>query len=201
LFLLLSLAVFSDLLSQEKPVVTERPPYDRREEILYNGKRYRLYNNYITLGPGFLNSTIRTTSQRSLGLDFIFHIRRQYFQTGVMMSGPGFGDNNNIQGHVGYGYRRERNTLNFGGFIGPSYHTGVEGAAGSPAVFYEAFGVYGSVHAITKFLFDIGLGLELFGDVSQKQSMFGFKIVAFFSNAYRGPKKNINPHVRSENTK
>jgi len=176
-----------------------KPPYSRKEEIIYDGKRYRIYNNYLTLGAGFANSNIRTSSQKCIGIDYNWHIRRQYFQTGVMMSGGDFGDNNNIQAHFAYGLRHERNTSNFALFLGPSFSTGVEGAAGSPAVFYDTFGMYGSAQAVSKFLFDIGLGLEIFGDVSPKQSLFGFKIIAFFSGAYKGEKRNYNPNVRSEN--
>jgi hypothetical protein len=115
------------------------------------------------------------------------------------MSGIGFGDNNNIQGHVGYGYRREGNTWNLAAFIGPSFSTGVDGVPPDPPVYYNAMGGYVSIQGVTKFLYDVGIGLELFGDISQVQQMFGFKIVAFFSGAYRGAKKNVNPHVRSEN--
>ena len=120
---------------------------------------------------------------------------------GVMMSGPNFGDNNNIQAHVCYGFRRERNTTNLAAYIGPSYFNGVQGASGSPPIFYDGFGVYGCVQAISKFWYDIGLGVEIFGDISYKQSIYGFRVIAFFSNAYRGPKKNFNPNVRSENPK
>jgi len=200
-FLILIYVGSTSAFGQEKPLKKERPPYDRKEEIIYDGKRYRIYNNYLTLGAGFANSTIRTESQRCLGLDFQFHIHRQHFQTGIQMSGGGFGNNNNIQAHLGYGIRRERNTTNLAVFFGPSFSTGVEGVAGQPAVFYNVFGVYGSVQAVQKFWFDIGLGLELFGDVSVKQQLFGFKIIAFFSGAYKGPKKNFNPNVRSENPK
>lgn len=146
-----------------------------------------------------LNSSIRNQSQNNLGIDFQFHIRRQHFQSGVMMSGPAFGSNNNVQAHVGYGYRRERSKNNLAAFIGPSYHWGVEGAVGTPEVFYNTFGAYGSVQFVTKFLYDIGLGVEGFADISQKQTMFGFRVIAFFSGAYRGPKRNYNPNVRSEN--
>lgn len=185
------------VMAQEAP--KKKPPYDRKEEIIHNGKRYRIHNNYLTLGGGFLNASNRGESQKTLGIDFQFHIRRQHFQTGVMMSGPDFGDNNHVQGHVGYGYRREGRYSNLAAFAGANYFTGVEGVAGSPPVFYQGAGGYACIQAVSKFTYDIGLGIELFVDVSKRQNMFGFRIIAFFSGSYRGPKRNFNPNVRSEN--
>ena len=133
-----------------------------------------------------------------MGIDFQFHIRRQNFQIGGMMSGNEFQSNNNLQFHVGYGYRREKKTNNLAAFIGPSYFTGVEGDSSSGAKFYDGFGLYGCIQGVTKFTYDIGLGGELFAEVNYKQKLYGFKIILFFSGAYKGNKKNFNANVRSE---
>jgi hypothetical protein len=175
--------------------------YYRQEEVLFDGKRYRRYNNFLTMGPAFLNSTIRTQSQKGVGIDFQYHIRRQYFQTGVMMSGIDFGNNNNVTAHLGYGLRRERNYYSLAFFGGPSYSYGVEGDINSLPVFYSELGFYVSAQAVTKFTYDLGLGVEVFADFSAKQTLAGLKIIAFFSGGYRGPKRNYNPNVRSENPK
>jgi hypothetical protein len=199
LLLLCLEGIAQDTLRQEK-----KPDYRRKEEIIYYGKRYRIHNNYVTLGAGFLNSSIRSQSQKCGGADFVFHIREQHFQTGLIMSGEELLSNNNLQVHIGYGYRHETNTLNLAVFGGPTWFTGVT-AYTDPVSgitrpdFYNGYGAYVSLQGISKFYYDFGLGLELFGDISYRQTTFGFKIIAFFSGAYRGPKKNYNVNVRSEN--
>lgn len=133
-------------------------------------------------------------------MDFTFPIRRLHFQVGAGMSGDDFGSNNNIQAHVGYGLRRETKSYNLGVFAGPTVFTGVTGdpLVGLPE-FYSGVGGYISGQAVMKFTYDIGIGLEIFAEANYRQVMSGFKIVLFFSGAYRGPKRNYNPNVRSEN--
>lgn len=77
----------------------------------------------------------------------------------------------------------------------------MEGDASSLPTFYQGVGLYGCVQAVTKFTYDIGFGGEVFGEISQKQSIIGIRLIAFFSGAYRGPKRNFNPNVRAENSK
>ncbi|PBQ32247.1 hypothetical protein CNR22_10850 [Sphingobacteriaceae bacterium] len=186
-----------NMLAQEKP--KKMPDFFRKEEIIYDNKRYRIHNCYLTLGPGFLQTSIRKEVQRTIALDFQFPIRRHHFQAGVQMSGESFGSNNNIQGHVCYGWRKEKTRNNLAAYVGPSVYTGVETGSMGEAVFYQGLGLYGCVQAVTKLAYDIGIGAELFGDISPKQGMVGLKLIVFFSGAYRGPKKNVNINVRSEN--
>lgn len=180
----------------------KKPEYFRKEEIIVDNKRYRIHNNYLTFGPGFLSSSIRKTSQKSLGIDFQFHIRRQHFQAGVMMSGETIGSNNNIGAHIGYGLRKETRNRNLAFFVGPSYFTGVEAIAdsvqGTVPRLYDGIGLYGCMQGIYKITYDIGLGAELFGEFSARQSLGGIKLIVFFSSAYVGPKKNYNPNVRKQ---
>jgi hypothetical protein len=200
-FLLFTANILS---GQEKPPKPEKPDYRRKEEIIYFGKRYRIHNNYFTFGPGFLNSSIREQSQKCAGADFVFHIREEHFQLGLLMSGEEFLSNNNVQVHFGYGLRKEKQTSNLGIFAGPTYFTGVT-AFTDPVTgvtrpdFYNGYGFYVSMQGISKFYYDFGIGLELFADVNYKQTMYGFKVILFFSGAYRGVKRNYNPNVRAEN--
>ena len=121
-----------------------------------------------------------------------------------MMSGEGFNSNNNIGIHIGYGYRKETKKRNFAAFIGPSYHNGVLTVKDSldhiQPDYYSGFGLYGSVQAVVKISYDFGFGAEVFSDVSAKQTMVGVRLIAFFSGAYMGPKKTVNPNVRLEST-
>jgi len=187
-------------MAQQQPTVEPAPlPYFAKEEIIFDGKRYRIHNNYFTLGGGFTFSGIRDEVQKNIAGDFQFHIRREHFQLGMMINGNSFGDVKDLQLHAGYGYRIEKNKTNLAAFIGPMYFTGVEGDVNTGPLFYDGFGAYACVQGIYKFWYDVGLGLELFGNVSYKQSMVGLKLIAYFSNAYKGPKRNVNPNVRSEN--
>lgn len=200
--LIIACIIGCNLAAQDKDSLkTERPKYFRKEEIIHNGKRYRVHNSYLTIGAGYVLSNIRKTAQNARGVDFQFPIRKLHFQTGAMISGESFSSNNNVQAHLGYGWRKEKNASNLALYIGPTFYTGVKGDTASSSQFYQGFGAYVSAQAVTKFSYDIGIGAEVFAEVSGKQSMIGIKFILFFSGAYRGPKKNYNPNVRSENSK
>ncbi len=188
------------LFAQEK-----NTKYDRKEEIIYDGKLYRKYNSYLTMGAGYMSSSLRDDIQKAIGFDFNFHIRKQYFQAGILMSGPQYLSNNNIQAHIGYGLRKEKNKSNLAIYGGITYFTGVRGipdsAFGSIPFYYQGVGAYFSAQAIKKITYDIGAGIEFFGEYSQQQRILGFKFILFFSGSYRGLKKNFNTNVRSENQK
>lgn len=177
-----------------------KPPYNRKEEIIHNAKRYRVYNNYLTLGGGFFYSNIRPDVQQAICIDYQFHIRRQQFQVGVMMSGDQFRSNNNVQAHIGYGYRVEKRKSNVAVFGGFTYYNGVVGSKDSIPIpiLYDGFGGYLSFQAIKKLSYDLGVGLEFMAEVTPQQHMLGVKLIAFFSGAYRGPARNYNPNVRKK---
>jgi hypothetical protein len=205
IFFIFIFAISTALTAQKKqPSLKDpKPAYFRHEEVIQDGKRYRVNNNYLTFGPGFLASSLRKVSQQSISIDYQFHVKREHFQVGVMMSGNTLGSNNNSQIHMGYGYRKESATTNFAFFAGPSYFTGVTGKTDSTGkttpLVYTNFGLYLNASMVYKFTYDIGLGAEVFTEISTVQRLFGIKLIAFFSGAYVGPKKNYNPNVRSEN--
>jgi len=124
---------------------------------------------------------------------------------GGQMSGYEFLGNSNSQVHIGYGLRREKNTRNFSVFTGLTYFTGVlsvpDSILGFIPAYYQGMGIYASGQVIFKFKYDIGVGVEVFGEYSVTQQILGLKFIMFFSSAYKGPKKNFNPNVRSENKK
>ena len=196
--LFLFLLFFCAFVYGQRDSIRAKPVYNRKEEIIHDNKRYRVHNNYLTLGGGFLGSSIREDMQLSVNADFQFHIRRQHFQFGGMMSGQKFLSNNNTQVHLGYGIRQEGITRNLAAFAGPTYFTGVTGYAGQQPEYYDGWGFYLCGQAAYKFAYDIGVGLELFFETSQKQTLGGLKFFAFFSGAYRGIKKRgpVNPNTQ-----
>lgn len=179
----------------------EKRPYVRKEEILYENKRYRIHNSYLSFGPGFLVASNHNNAQKNLGIDFQFHVRTLRFQAGLIMSGEEFRSNNNIGGHFGYGLRKETKTKNFAAYLGASFNTGVltiVDSAGIHPHLYQGGGIYMCVQAVTKITYDFGIGAELFSEISTTQSLVGLRLTAFFSGAYMGPKRTVNPNVRLE---
>lgn len=175
--------------------------YDRLEELIHKDKRYVVNNNYLTAGFGFAYSTIRDVEQSAIGIDYIFHIKRNHFQIGFLMSGKEFLSNNNIQGHVCYGYRFEDERKNVAVFGGLSYNTGVlppvlRATDTLPARIYDAAGLYLSASYIKKLSYDIGFGLEGIFEINTIQMFGGIKAILFFSGAYRGKAKIFNRHVK-----
>jgi hypothetical protein len=177
--------------------------YDRKEEIIDNDKRYAIHNNYLMIGGGFAGSSLRKKEQVAVGIDFIFHIKRQHFQIGVLMSGDKFNSNNNLSGHFGYCYRieDENRNITFGAGISqnkgkiPSHIT--DDGDTIPDFYYRNTGIYLSAAYFKKITYDIGIGLEIIADINQVHQMIGAKAVLFFSGAYRGKAKIFNRYVKS----
>lgn len=177
--------------------------YDRKEEIINNQKRYAIHNNYLMLGGGFAGSNLRKKEQVTVGIDFIFHIRKQHFQLGVLMSGDKFQNNNNLSGHFGYCYRIEddRKNIAFTGGISqnkgkiPAYINNDGDTV--PDFYYRSPGIYLSAAYFKKLTYDIGIGAEFITEVNLVQAFVGVKAVLFFSGAYRGKAKIYNRYVKS----
>lgn len=175
--------------------------YDRLEELIHKDKRYAVHNNYLSAGFGFAYSSVRDLEQSTIGIDYVFHIKRNHFQAGFLMSGKEFLSNNNIQGHFCYGYRIEDERKNVAFFGGLSYNTGIlppvyRVADTLPARFYDAAGLYLSASYIKKLSYDIGFGVEGIIEINTVQVFTGIKAVLFFSGAYRGKAKIYNKHVK-----
>jgi hypothetical protein len=199
LLIVASIACFQ-LNAQVQDAPEKKPPYDKKEEIIFKNKRYRIYNNYLTAGKGLLASTVQLSGQDAFSADYHFHVRRHYFQTGLLLSGEGISAANDAQIHACYGFREEGNWSNVALFGGPSLFTGVTGTPGvTDPKLYAGVGAYFDFQAVLKLKYDIGLGFDIFADLGTNRSIGGFKIIVFFSSAYRGLKANYNPHVRSEN--
>lgn len=170
-------------------------PFNRKEEVIYDSKRYRKYNNYLTFGVGKGYSDVRRLDQSYINLDFQFHLQREYFQVGLFMSGDEFLQSTSIQGHICYGYRHEKEKYNLAAFVGPSYSYFVTGSTDTSGVTtvkaHSVIGGYVCLSAVYKVKYDVGLGIELFGDFSSQQKQGGARIVLYFSGAYRGVKRGF----------
>lgn len=169
--------------------------YDRKKEIRYDGKKYRIYNNYVTLGVGKGYNSIWKDTWTYTGVDFNFHIRRAYFQGGGFVSGPSFYNKEQVQLHLAGGYRKESYKYFWAVFGGLSFTNGfypvpVKDMAGNDSAkaypIMSEVGAYVAAQLFYKLKFDYGIGLTAFADANSKQYCVGARIELFFSGAYRG---------------
>ena len=167
-------------------------PYNRKKEIEYDGKRYRVYNNWISVGVGAGYSTRWVADQRNIGLDYSFHLEKTYFRLGAFMSGVQLTSQNNINFHGAYLYRKETTGYNLSASIGPSYSVFKRPLADSSrynlGTTYKEVGAYACLEGVLKIKYDVGLGAQVFADYNKVQMVYGVKLIVYFSSAYRGIK-------------
>jgi hypothetical protein len=158
--------------------------------FVLNNKKLSYYNNWLTIGGGInQNLTYNRKFGFAGGLDFNFHIQRHYFELGAFLSGEQFGFYDNYEFHLGYGKRYEDKDVHFAGFACLSYSTGY-GKVGD-TVYTRPFkqpGIFAQVEAVKKVTYDVGIGASFFVDYNQEQSIFGARLILYFSGAYRGKK-------------
>jgi hypothetical protein len=176
--------------AQQKP---ERPKEDDlKKEIIYQNKRYKVYNNWISAGAGPAHNSNTPRTQFSIFTDYSFHIQKQYAQFGILLSGDHYGKYNNVQAHLCYGLRKETEKYNLSAFIGPSYTSGalyLDTAYSNKS--FKVAGLYAAVQFIGKVKYDVGIGPSLFADVNAKRTIVGIRLDLYFSGAYKGPKERF----------
>ena len=169
--------------------------YNKKKEIKVDGKKYRIYSNYLTLGAGKAYNSAWDDILFNPALDFNFHLQKSRFQAGGLLQGRTYGDNQLIHFHLCYGYRKESYKYFWAIYGGLSYMTGhtpirSKGIGGKDSVLIyptvSSNGIYAAAQFFYKVKFDYGIGLTIFGDANKYQSMVGARIELFFSGAYRG---------------
>jgi len=178
--------------SQLKELYKE--PYDKKREIKLDGKKYRIYNNYVTFGVGKGYNSVWDQGFLATAADFNFHIRKPYFQAGSYLQGHDFYTRQQVQLHLAAGYRSESYKYFWAAFGGVSYTNGyfpyaLKDIKGEDSLIHPIMsevGLYAAFQLFYKLKFDYGIGLTAFADVNSKQYMVGARIELFFSGAYRG---------------
>ncbi len=169
--------------------------FNRKKEIKLEGKKYRIYSNYVTLGAGKGYNTGWKEVLFTSALDFNFHLQKTYFQTGGLLQGRSYGDNRLIQFHLCAGYHKESYKYFWAIFGGLSYTDGynplkIKDVSGKDSAIilghFKENGLYVAIQAFYKVKFDYGIGVTFFANANQKQSMIGARIELFFSGAFRG---------------
>ena len=99
-------------------------PYERKKEIRLDGKKYRIYSNYVTLGAGKGYNNLWNDLMFTPAVDFNFHLQKTYFQAGSYLLGHSFGNNQQVNMHVAGGYHKESYKYFWAAYGGLSYDYG-----------------------------------------------------------------------------
>lgn len=185
--LCLIIFVFVSFLALAQP----KGEFDAKKEITYDGKRYRVFNNYITVGGGTEYNTFIGGNNLNMGGDFNFHIQHIYFQAGGFLAGGSFGNWNHAQLHGAIGKRFEMKKFNMAGYLGgsfssinrPFYDTTTQSYVSRSL---RPLGLHASVQFTYKFKYDVGIGICLFSDINKAQSVYGLRVELYFSSAFLG---------------
>jgi hypothetical protein len=166
--------------------------FNSKEEIALDGKRYRVHNSWLSVGAGAGYNTRWPKDEKNIGADFTFYIKQHHFRIGGFMSGANFTASNNYSFHLCYGWRKETEKYNLSAFIGPSNSYFRRPLSDSSnynlATVYSQVGAHACIEAVYKFKYDVGLGGQIFCDYNQVQMVYGVRLIAYFSGAYRGIK-------------
>lgn len=179
--------------SQLKGMYAE--PYERKKEIRLDGKKYRIYSNYVTLGAGKGYNNLWNDLMFTPAVDFNFHLQKTYFQAGSYLMGQSLGNNQQVNMHLAGGYHKESYKYFWAAYGGLSYDygyypfmlqdmNGKDSAKVSKTL--SEIGLYVALQAFYKVKFDYGIGVTLYEDFNRKQNTVGIRLELFFSGAYRG---------------
>ena len=161
---------------------------ERDLERNIQGDRFRIYNNYVSLGAG-IAQTFSAPTKRSIpfSINYNFGIRKQYFQIGYMRSEPppvlwgNYTENFLNDLHLAYSIRRETKALNIAYIGGISYAWGL--SKNTP---YRSVGLYAEGQAIRKIAYDLGVGFSIFAAYNPTFPCAGLRLDFFFSSSYQG---------------
>lgn len=186
-FVFLSLSIYAQPKGQ----------FDRKKEITYDGKRYKVFNNYLTIGGGTEYNSFLQNTNLNLGGDLNYHISNIYFQSGFFLAGNRFGNWNHAQLHTAIGKRFEMTKVNLAGYLGGSIssinrpiYDSVIGEYRSNSI--HPFGLHATAQFTYKFKYDVGIGFALFADINKAQSVYGIRLELYFSSAFKGYRKSEN---------
>lgn len=159
-------------------------------EFVIKNNRFRYYNNWLTIGGGLQqNMTYKRSLGFAGGVDFNFHIKQHYLQTGILITGENLNFLTNYQFHLGYAKRFEDKDVQFVIAIGPTYSTGYAKVGDSIYTrHYSEPGLYLQGDVVKKIKYDVGIGASLFVDWNQEQTMIGLRFILYFSGSYKGKK-------------
>ena len=196
-FLLLVIFFPKNIFGQDTAQYKIKLKKNYKQEIVINNQRFRIYNNWYTVGGGLGANTSNPHAQTVLGLNMNFHIHQYYFRLGGMISGDNFGLWNNYQAPMGWiPYRKETEKYNLAMITAFSYCTGYKylypGAYDNMHPYAEAGG-YVEIQWIKKIQHSVGIGGAFFVDVNAKNTIIGIRADLYLSDSYKGYVKGKEP--------
>lgn len=177
-----------------KPPVTHEDSLAAVDTVVINHNVYGRQYNWILFGPAFGASRF-ANKDASVGIDLHFRFKKLNWQAGFMRGGE---YNNSFYTHF---YNRDFNEIHvalglkkgwrksliatYAG-IGAIQGFYLDAAGASDGENFSAVSLYGSAQIIFKPIYDLGFGINAFADVNIRYSVYGIRLVAFLSNAYKG---------------
>lgn len=171
---------------------------ENNEEFIIGNKIYKSGSNWfkIAQGVGFhfwLNQFEYNTS-----FAYNIRIKKIYTQLGYHVSSDVFLTKATLQRlndvYLTVGLRKEKRYLNIAAFGGLSYAYGgtldhTEWKDGKSTKWFRGFsqpGLFGTIDISFKPLYDVGLGLSLYGSINKYYNVAGIQLHFYLSGAYKG---------------
>ncbi|MBN2682478.1 MAG: hypothetical protein JXR58_08205 [Bacteroidales bacterium] len=192
---------------------------DKYEVFAKDGKLYKPYTNWLTLGIGksyifekrdslFLDDTLYHTYNgfdNSFHLGFHFRVKDFWLNLGYHHSSKEFflyrPPIRMDEFYIGAGYCLETEKYHISGFVSPSYTIGNYynpipkldslGKIDNYYLFtsFRKPGVNLKVSYVRKIYYDVGIGLTAYASINRRYPSVGLQLNIFFSGAYKG---NLN---------
>ena len=206
LFALSTLILVAQTDNTNPRATKEKSKYDKMfGEVQYGDKIYKKGSNWLTFGLGVsykinYEPTYEKGLNRTAALAYHFRYKAMYFNVGWHFSGEyyfiEYWYNKNLKSrathqlndfHVGAGLRFEDRWYNFAFFIGPAWAIACIPNPDNPsgAIVKHTVGGHVEVQTTFKFLYDLGIGVSLFGSFNKYYQVIGVQGHFYFSSAYR----------------
>jgi hypothetical protein len=178
--ILLLLPLF--LLSQK--TATEKRD-EKTKERNFDGKRYRMRNNYVNFGVGY-GSASGNRQSIPVGVAYNFHIKNLFFQAGYNRSEMpilwgSYTANYLNDLHLAYCIRRETKVFNIAYVMGIGQAWGLKKDVG-----YKTIAAYAEAQLVRKVFYDVGVGLCMFVNYNRYYPMGGLRLDFYLSSSYQG---------------
>lgn len=183
-YCLLILLVLSSSSVFAQQTATEKRD-EKTKERNFDGKRYKMHNNYLNFGIGY-GRTFDGRQSTPVGFGYNFHAGKLFFQAGYNRSEMptlwGSYTQNFVNDlHFAYCIRKENKVFNIAYVMGVGRVWGLKD--NHP---YGNIAGYAEAQIIRKLFYDVGAGLCLYVNYNRSYPMAGIRLDIFLSSAYQG---------------
>ena len=186
-FIVYFLFVFCNSYSQET----------QDETFILGNKIYKKGANWFKIGQGIGYHFWLSQVEYNTTFAYSFKVKNVYFQVGYHVSSDVFLTKPTLQRlndiYFTLGHRKESRYFNLAAFGGISYAYGgtldhTEWKDGKLEKWYRGFtqpGLFGTIDITFKPLYDIGIGLSLYGSINKYYNITGLQLHFYLSGAYK----------------